>query len=50
MRLEKVLFNTMNKVISKTFPDLPEKLVGLGELAYNIWWNWHPEARIIEER
>ncbi len=37
----------MNEVISKTFPDIPEKLVGLGELAYNLWWSWHPEARML---
>jgi len=37
----------MNTVISKTFPDLPEKLVGLGELAFNLWWSWHPEARML---
>ncbi len=29
------------------FPDLPERIEGLGELAYNLWWSWHPEARIL---
>jgi starch phosphorylase len=24
---------------------LPEKIVRLGELAYNLWWSWNPEAR-----
>lgn len=24
--------------------DLPKKLVRLGELAYNLWWTWQPEA------
>jgi starch phosphorylase len=37
----------MNDVILKIFPDLPEKLAGLGELAYNLWWSWHPEARML---
>ena len=23
---------------------LPARLVRLGELAYNLWWSWHPEA------
>ena len=37
----------MKEVISKTFPDLPENLAGLGDLAYNLWWSWHPEARML---
>lgn len=26
---------------------IPERIRGLGELAYNLWWSWHPEARIL---
>lgn len=26
---------------------LPERITGLGELAYNLWWSWHPEARML---
>jgi starch phosphorylase len=29
------------------FPNLPERLAGLGELAFNLWWSWHPEARML---
>ncbi len=29
------------------FPPLPERIAGLGELAYNLWWSWHPEARML---
>ena len=29
------------------FPNLPERLKGLGELAGNLWWSWHPEARML---
>ncbi len=29
------------------FPELPERLKGLGELAGNLWWSWHPEARML---
>jgi glycogen phosphorylase len=29
------------------FPHLPERLAGLGELAINLWWSWHPEARML---
>jgi starch phosphorylase len=26
-------------------PDLPERIRGLGKLAYNLWWSWNPQAR-----
>jgi starch phosphorylase len=26
-------------------PKLPKRIVGLDELAYNLWWSWHIEAR-----
>ncbi|MEW6657670.1 MAG: alpha-glucan family phosphorylase [Thermodesulfobacteriota bacterium] len=29
------------------FPPLPQRIAGLGELAYNLWWSWHPEARML---
>jgi starch phosphorylase len=29
----------------KQFPNLPERIRGLGRLAYNLWWSWHPQAR-----
>ena len=29
------------------FPNLPERLSGLGELAENLWWSWHPAARML---
>jgi starch phosphorylase len=32
------------------FPHLPERIVGLGELAYNLWWSWHPAARMLFKR
>ena len=28
------------------YPNLPERLAGLGELADNLWWSWHPAARM----
>ncbi|MDP2932104.1 MAG: DUF3417 domain-containing protein, partial [Chloroflexota bacterium] len=24
---------------------LPRRIIGLNELAYNLWWSWHGEAR-----
>ncbi len=35
----------MEDSLKDKFPHLPERLVGLGELASNLWWSWHPEAR-----
>ena len=32
------------------FPHLPERIAGLGELAYNLWWSWHPAARMLFKR
>ena len=29
------------------FPHIPERISRLGELACNLWWSWHPEARAI---
>jgi starch phosphorylase len=33
--------------IQNTFPNLPERVVGLGELASNLWWSWYPAARML---
>ncbi|NMB79009.1 MAG: glycosyltransferase family 1 protein [Methanomicrobiales archaeon] len=29
------------------FTHIPPRLAGLADLAYNLWWSWHPEARIL---
>ncbi|KHE92604.1 MAG: alpha-glucan family phosphorylase [Candidatus Scalindua rubra] len=29
------------------FPKIPERITGLGELAYNLWWSWNPAARML---
>ncbi|NOZ25924.1 MAG: glycosyltransferase family 1 protein [Nitrospirae bacterium] len=36
-----------DSVGSERFPEIPERISGLGELAYNLWWSWHPEARML---
>ena len=36
-----------SKEIKDVFPNLPERIIGLGELAYNLWWSWHPAARML---
>lgn len=32
---------------SKEFPHVPERISGLVELAQNLWWSWHPQARML---
>jgi len=29
------------------FPFLPHRISGLADLAYNLWWSWHPGARML---
>jgi len=29
------------------FSNLPQRLMGLGEIAENLWWSWHPDARMV---
>lgn len=31
-------------------PTLPKPLVGLGEVAYNLWWSWNPDAQRLFEQ
>jgi starch phosphorylase len=33
--------------LREKFPHIPERLSGLVDLAYNLWWSWHPEARVL---
>lgn len=33
--------------IRDKFPHLPDRISGLRELAYNLWWSWHPEGRAL---
>ncbi|NPV63521.1 MAG: alpha-glucan family phosphorylase [Methanotrichaceae archaeon] len=33
--------------IKEKFPHLPESISGLREMAYNLWWSWHPEGRAL---
>lgn len=28
-------------------PGIPERIAGLADLAYNLWWSWHPVARML---
>jgi starch phosphorylase len=29
------------------FRTMPTRISRLHELAYNVWWSWHPEARAL---
>ncbi|MDA8169860.1 MAG: alpha-glucan family phosphorylase [Nitrospiraceae bacterium] len=31
----------------KTLAEVPEGLPALNQLAFNLWWSWHPEARML---
>lgn len=34
-------------ILKDRFPNIPDRIAGLGELTYNLWWSWHPEARML---
>ena len=34
----------------KRFDHIPQGLRGLEELAFNLWWSWHPAARMLFKR
>jgi starch phosphorylase len=36
-----------NHDVSVEFPNLPARLTGLADLAENLWWSWHPAARML---
>jgi glycogen phosphorylase len=40
----------MMPLISPIYAHIPERISGLGELAHNLWWSWHPTARMIFKR
>lgn len=33
--------------INKQFPPIPDRLKGLSDIATNLWWSWHPAARML---
>ncbi|KKO19594.1 MAG: alpha-glucan phosphorylase [Candidatus Brocadia sp.] len=37
----------MTDQIQDKFKYIPDRISGLVELAYNLWWSWHPEARML---
>ena len=45
--MELAVTQDMMDRIRQEFPSLPERLLGLGEMAENLWWSWHPAARMV---
>lgn len=37
----------MRELSQQSCVNLPERISGLEEIAYNLWWSWHPEARML---
>ena len=37
----------MEDSIHDQFTHVPERISGLVDLAYNLWWSWNPEARAL---
>jgi starch phosphorylase len=37
----------MVDLLHDQFTRVPERLSGLVDLAYNLWWTWNPEARML---
>ncbi len=33
--------------LKERFPHVPERISGLVDLAFNLWWSWHPAARML---
>jgi starch phosphorylase len=29
------------------YQDIPERISGLNELAYNFWWSWNSDGRLL---
>ncbi len=34
-------------IIRAELSNIPDRINGLADLAYNLWWSWHPEGRIL---
>ena len=37
----------MDTLKKDRFPNVSDRISGLSELAYNLWWSWHPAARML---
>jgi starch phosphorylase len=48
--LETEKINLNNYQITPPVFSLPKQLAELGNLAYNLWWSWNPEALRLYRR
>jgi starch phosphorylase len=37
----------LNRIKERYFPHVPERISGLIDLSYNLWWSWTPEAMML---
>jgi len=37
----------MQEIDRERFDHIPERLSGLVDLSYNLWWSWHPAAKML---
>ena len=37
----------MADTIKKNFPHVPDRISGLIDLAYNLWWSWNPDEKMV---
>lgn len=37
----------MADITNKDFPQVPERISGLVDLAYNLWWSWNPAVKMV---
>jgi len=38
---------TAMEIKQSEFPNLPPRLAGLEDISSNLWWSWHPAARML---
>jgi glycogen phosphorylase len=38
---------TDDKSIKERLQKMPDRISGLAEISYNLWWSWHPGARML---
>jgi len=36
--------------LHRQFPHVPDRISGLVDLAYNLWWSWNPEGKMVFKR
>ncbi len=42
-----ILETPLDRIKERYFPHVPERISGLIDLSYNLWWSWTPEAMML---